>query len=147
MSLFSIFWRNSYLFQELYVRIRNLKYKYISKSGIEKSPYLDELILKKHLEDINTFFNLANNKKIFAKLIPFDISIALKKNEYKIRYNLFCEAAIERGISVLSLEKAFYGYNYTKLIVNNLDRHPNELANKIAAKYSAKKLLEEINLR
>ena len=106
-------------------------------------PYSDSSLVLKHLKDISRFVVLAEQKCSFVRVVPFAIGITTN-SKYRHRYENFVNAAIVFKIPVLSLESAFQDYKFSDLRVNKLDGHPNELANSVAAKETARQIFRDM---
>jgi hypothetical protein len=77
-------------------------------------------------------------------MIPFDVAIT-ESQPLQQRYRHFVDQATTAGIPTWSAAGAFAGHTFDQLTVNALDRHPNELANRILAEFvsgNASKLFE-----
>ncbi len=125
-----ILFLNFYLFQELFVRARMASYALSDEVNPPKSPYSDDAILERHLDDLTRFVELASKDGTPVWITPFDISGG---EHFASRYARFQERALARELPVLSLAEAFKGHDRTTLRVNRLDGHPNGLANRLAA--------------
>jgi hypothetical protein len=130
-----ILWRNSYLFQELFIHIRLLKWRY-RRTLDSDNPYNDQALLDRHFEDIAKFVKLAKKSNVKIIVVPFDF-VPKGRDEYNNfladGYDNFVATANKFGISVLPIRTAFEGYSISELRLNKFDGHPNELANHIAA--------------
>ena len=79
-----------------------------------------------------------------AVMVPFDVAMT-ESQPLQQRYRHFVEQATMAGIPTWSATEAFAGYTFDQLTVNTLDRHPNELANRLLAEFisrNASKLFE-----
>jgi hypothetical protein len=144
-----ILYLNSYLFQEVFVRIRSILYNfsYFEENENEKTNLLkDRAILTEHLSDISRFVSIAAQTGGVVAVVPFDISITVKA-DYLHRYTDFVNEALSFGISIWPVERAFMGYDFTQLTVNKLDGHPNELANHLLAELVAERALQDLHNR
>jgi hypothetical protein len=121
---------NSYLFQELYVRLRRFGSAF--KKSIADDPYKDDAMLARHLGDVARFTTLAAEHGAVVTVVPFDNLIGVEPH-FRDRYRRFVDHATARGIPVCSLDKTFPDRPTESLTVNALDGHPNELANHRAA--------------
>jgi hypothetical protein len=137
--------RNSYLFQEVYVRIRLIRYR-IAEEPVRADPYEDPALLERHLRDLELFVARARQAGAGALVVPFDIAIAAQPGSAQ-RYRRFVEAARERGLPVCSLEGAFGEKAFAELAVNALDAHPNALAHRLAAQAALPCVAEEAERR
>jgi len=134
---------NSYLFQEVYLRVHRIKSKYFAEEKIGSDPYLDHSILKHHLQDISKFVKLASQHGAFVRVIPFAIDITFE-DSLRDRYQTFVKKCEASNIPVWSIENAFDDFQFSQLVVNGMDAHPNELAHRAAAEEIAKQLLREL---
>jgi len=134
---------NSYLFQEIYLRVRRIKAQYFAEEKTDFDPYLDHSILSRHLQDISKFVKLASRHGALVRVIPFAIDITFK-DTLRDRYQSFLDECEVANIPVWSIEKVFDNFQFSQLVVNNMDTHPNELANRVAAEEIAKQLLREL---
>ncbi len=138
----SILFRNSYLFQEAYLRLHYMRSRYPgTQNGID--PYNDSLLLARHMKDLSEFVTLAERGGTFVRIVPFDIRLSLG-TPFRDRYERFVTAATAAGIPVLSLENVLSGLPYSRLTTNRLNAHPNELANQIGADAITAQLLKGI---
>jgi len=121
---------NSYLFQEIYVRVRAKK-RYFAPE-VKDDPYNDAELLGRHIGDLTQFANTARSHGAAMVVVPFDIAVQAD-SVFQYRYSSFIQAARAARLPVLSLEKAFSGNPFNTLTVSSLDGHPNALANKLAS--------------
>lgn len=127
-----LLYANSFLFQEIYLRVRALSFPPQDNGAGGVDPYLDETLLARHLVDLRAFTDIARAAGADVMVVPFDIGIAADER-LRDRYLRFVAAARAMGVPVTSLELAFADRDYSRLFVNALDRHPNELAHRLAA--------------
>ena len=128
-----ILFRNSFLFQEIYVRARLHFYNQMVNSESSHDPYEELDTMNTHMNDISRFVSMARQAGATVAVVPFEIGI-LENEGVRQRYVNFVRRCINRDIPVLPITSGAYtGYNFRQLIVNVLDRHPNELANRLAA--------------
>ncbi len=125
-----LLYRNSYLFQELFVRLRLIYYRVRGED--RPDPYEDVSLLSRHLADLARFVAIASQTGATVRVVPFDVTIGVD-HKARGRYLEFVQQARAYGISICSLEKGFDGFAYRSLTVNGLDGHPNETANRLAA--------------
>ena len=125
-----IFYKNSYLFQEAYVHFRPFYYRLYG--GQVNDPYANSSLLFPHLNDISRFVTTAAQAGALVRVVPFDVATTANADVSR-RYEDFVNRAVAFGIPVWSISQAFTGYDFNQLTVNKLDRHPNELANRLAA--------------
>ena len=126
-----LLYANSFLFQELYLRLRAVTLGRQDRHG-ERDPYADAALLSAHLRDVRTFQEIAQSAGADVLVVPFDIGIA--EDQWLLtRYRNFVSEARRMGIAIASLESTFANQEYDGLYVNALDRHPNESAHRLAA--------------
>lgn len=123
-------YKNSYLFQEIFVRLRMIYYRVHGDD--RPDPYADPLLLSRHMADVARFTDLAKQEGAVVRVVPFDLAVALDP-KVRSRYERFVQQASADGVPICSLEKTFDGFSYRDLTVNALDGHPNEIANHLAA--------------
>jgi len=126
---------NSYLFQELYVRVRFLSWLRASLA-MNQDAYADSAMLAVHLKDVGRFVALAQQGGALVGIVPFDHSGTLAGalgSANRHRYDTFVSRARAVGLPVWPVNGAFERFDFSALIVNKLDVHPNELANRLAA--------------
>lgn len=137
-----VMYGNSYLFQEIYARLLLINY---NQGNPEPSdPYSNPSLMKAHLQDLSTFVTLARDTGARVRIVPFDIRV-IHSRAMKHRYDRFVDLLNQNGLPVRSIANAFDGYDHSTLTVNRLDRHPNELANRLAAKAVYDLIVSEIN--
>jgi len=139
---FWICYNNSYLFQEVFVRVRNIYYQLPGTALPD--PYQDPTVLSRHLDDLGSLVRVASRTGALVRIVPFDNSIAGGLGG-RLRYETFVRGAQERGLPVWSLERVFDEYTIEDLVINDLDAHANETANRLVADEVAKRLLQELN--
>jgi hypothetical protein len=132
-----VFW-NSYLAQTLYVRGRGLLWERDAYRGMDA--YGDSALLAAHFTDIAVLAARVRTSGAIPVVVPFDIEIA-NGGQFLARYRSFVQAANDMGIPVVSLEDALGNHTANELVVSRLDRHPNELANRLAAEAVAAVLI------
>ena len=127
-----LLFKNSFLFQELYLRFRLMSYQF-SKSGENRyDPYRDGALLERHIGDLSRFVSMGVGTGAFVVVVPFDI-LTVADAEARLRYRSFVERTTKAGIPILPIANAFTDHQYGQLTVNTLDPHPNEHANRLAA--------------
>jgi hypothetical protein len=141
---FRVLYKNSYLFQETYIRLRLILYKFFNGGPID--PYNDAVTVSRHLEDLARFAASATQIGATVAIVPFDPRVTQFESS-RHRYDNFVNRASAAGIPILSLDGAFDGHQFNELVVNELDAHPNELANDLAARLVANRLLEDWSQR
>jgi hypothetical protein len=126
---------NSFLFQNVYVRLRILAYQASATNDGDASddPYQNEAVLDRHLQDVSRFVSLASKTSALVAIVPFDITIAASP-AHRHRYEHFIHAATSYGLPVWPAgPEVFARHAYPDLIVNKLDSHPNALAHRLLA--------------
>lgn len=132
-----IAFRNSYLFQEIYLRLR--------ASGLlagprPPDPYFDAAVLARHMDDVKRWVDRGEASGATVVVVPFDAGVIAEEQLVR-RYRTFFEAAEAAGLPLCSLEHAFDGRPYDAVTVNKFDRHPNELGHRLGAEAAARCLL------
>lgn len=122
-----IAYRNSYLAQEVMLRLRIIYYWFWG--GGAADPYLDENLLSRHLQDVSRLVSLAGSNGAVVRVAPFEYDPSPRIAR---RYQFFVQHAEAAGIPLCSLQNSFHGRSLRRLTVNSLDGHPNELANQLA---------------
>ena len=130
---------NLYLFQEIYVRTRMIGYALSNQPGPPVGVYANSELVQRHLLDLERFVELASRGDTPVWIVPFDIQ-ARDGGRFNARYRRFTAAARLRGLPILALDRVFDGEDPQALIVNHLDRHPNELAHRMASERVADEL-------
>lgn len=140
-SLVRIFFQNSYFFQELFIRLRHVKYAYMTQEEDIDAPYRDNALLAQHLADVKNFVTISEKNGAFVRVVPFDrINVS---DSIRQRYINFVQTAKSLDIPIWSIANVFNEYPLHELVVNRFDSHPNELANRLMAKEISKRLIEE----
>lgn len=130
LSLGRFLYNNSFLYQEVYVRLWMWRYRI--PSG-EKNPYDDDALLTAHFHDLSRFTNLAAASGAVVAIVPFDIKVTANSAVNR-RYDHFVKAAAAYGLPVWSAGvEVFAGHSYKELAINKLDSHPNALAHRLLA--------------
>jgi hypothetical protein len=127
-----LLFENSYLFQELYVRVRLLGWRRAAQAGDLVDAYADSALLARHIDDLGRFVSLARQTGAVVGIVPFDHAVTLSA-AIRRRYQTFVSRARTGGLPIWSLDGAFNGVEFSQLTVNSLDGHPNPLANRLAA--------------
>jgi len=136
---------NSYLFQEVYVRLRAVAVARRLSDPIAEA-LADSSILSTHLTDLARFVDLAVSHGAVARIVPVDISVVVSP-ALRRRYETLIDAAVLNEIPVCSIVDAFVGHDFSELTVNAFDVHPNELANRLAAVDAAPCILSALESR
>jgi hypothetical protein len=126
-SLMRVFYLNSYLFQELFVRLRKLSFSVANDDRY--NPYGDKELMRMHFTDLRRFVSLANYNGAAVRIVPWGFQIG---QSARTQYNQFLKLAADFELPICSLEGAFEGKSIKVLRVNSLDSHPNAYANSIA---------------
>jgi hypothetical protein len=108
----------------------NFVYWMFPKNGGEayeeflKEAYQDEVVLEKHLEDLQGFVDYAESKEIELTVLvfPFLQEINESKHLYTDKITAFFE---EKGVHVLDVGEMVAGLPLRKRIVNYSDTHPS----------------------
>lgn len=125
-----LLFKNSFLFQGIYVRFRLMTY---SPPPEENDPYGKEALLAMHFRDLDRFISLASASSAVVAIVPFNIAVAAS-TDANHHYNRFIQAAIAHGLPIWPAgQEVFSGHAYKDLVVNKLDSHPNELAHRLLA--------------
>ena len=125
-----ILFKNSFLFQSIYVRLRLLTY---APSPELSNPYENNALLHEHFRDLDRFVSLASTSNTLVAIVPFNIGVVASK-DVSSDYNHFVKAATAHGLPIWPAgAEVFSGHAYKDLIVNTLDSHPNELAHQLLA--------------
>lgn len=137
-SLMRVFYLNSYLFQELYVRQRKLWFSVAN--GDSYDPYGDKELMQRHFTDLSRFVSLASDNGAAVRIVPYSYQIG---ESARTQYNQFLKLATDFELPICSLEGAFEKKSIEDLRVNSLDSHPNAYANGIAVGATWDCIIEE----
>jgi hypothetical protein len=137
-----ILFLNSYLYQELFTRIRMIRLGLNSESRLQ-SPYFDDELLQRHMADVRHFVDIARDAGSVVLIVPFDTNVDSDEISAAI-YQRFLDAANQSGLPLCSLQGAFAGQSPGDLRVNALDGHPNAVANRLAAERGAACIEDEL---
>jgi hypothetical protein len=140
-----LLFQNSFLAQELYVRARHARL-YLSSAAPAADIYSDSALVAKHLKDLCRLVRTAAGKAKVAAVVPLDIAPVVSP-AYQRRMETFTRQAESAGIPVMRVDTAFVGQQFSDLVVNSLDAHPNELANWLATRALAEQLLPVLGRR
>ena len=135
-----ILYKNSYLFQEVFLYVRLLKLQFKNPADTD-SPYNDEVLLTLHVKDIVKFVKLATSSDAIVIVVPFDYN-PINRNIY----NNFVAAAKNFDIPVIPIMNNFKKYSVPELRVNKFDGHPNELAHSLAAEAILGEIINRFSL-
>jgi hypothetical protein len=146
-------WQNSYLFQELFARIRIVYYRYhqvgssaasVAASGeltdAEFAAYANPSLMSRHLADIARFVSIGQQGGARVLVVPYDLAVTLQQNA-RDRYKDFLRQTQSVGIPICSLEHTWEGHTFRELTVSSTDGHPNEGSIRMAADVIYKCLL------
>jgi hypothetical protein len=136
-------WKNSFLFQQLYVEVRSLRYAL--RSPAVPDPYLDPDLLARHMSDVATFVSLAATRAPTVCVIPFEVGLGARPVADE-RYRRFIDAAEELEIPVCGINDAFAGVPLGGRTVNRHDAHPNARAHGLAARAVLPSILSLLRL-
>jgi hypothetical protein len=121
--------RHSHLYQQILVRFRD------SFLVAYPDAYADDELLRQHAADLRRFTDLAKAHGAEAVIVP---SPPIAPTPERVsRYLRLADAARRAGAPVWPIETAYAGYSRDELEVAPLDRHPNELAVRLAAEATA----------
>lgn len=132
-----ILYVNSYAYQALYVRLRTIV---LGGAPLAEDPYADDALLAEHLDDLARLVEEARRAGAALRIVPFDNTVSLP--ERAARYRRFEAAARAAALPVCGIGSAFDDHPLDALVVNRLDAHPNELANRLAVEAAFACLLE-----
>ena len=148
-SFVRFFWRNSYLFQELFMRIRIIYYRFrpvarlagnpstpIAAAGeltdAEFAAYANPALSSRHMADIARFVSIAQQGGAQVLVVPYDLAVTLQPNA-QVRYKEFLRQTQANGIPICSLERTWEGHSFSELTLSPTDGHPNEGSIRLAA--------------
>lgn len=125
-----ILFKNSFLFQSIYIRLRLMTY---APSPEDSDPYGNDALLDEHFRDLDRFVSLASTSSTLVAIVPFNIVVVASKDASS-HYNHFVKAAAAHGLPIWPAgPEVFSGHAYKDLVVNTLDSHPNERAHQLLA--------------
>lgn len=127
---------NSYLLQGIWVRVRAILRR-SDTTSIEA--YRDDALLTRHLEAVAQFVSEAGREGAVVGVVPLDVGV-VADSRLEERYAHFLREADEKSIPLWSLEGVFAAFTLDQLTINALDRHPSELAFRVAAKHVAEQI-------
>jgi len=140
MGVGRVLFLNSYLFQELYVRLRKI---WLARANEARfSPYDNSELMSQHFADLSRFVSMASEAGAAVRIVPYAFNI---EQPERTRYTRFIQQAMEFGLPICSLEGAFEGNSLEALRVNSLDGHPNAHANGIAVEATFSCLVESLH--
>jgi len=138
-------WQNSYLFQELFARVRMVYYRYrrvgnsaapVAASNeltdLEFAAYADPALMSRHLADVARLVSIGQQSGARVLVVPYDLSVTLQQNS-RDRYMDFLRQTQSVGIPICSLEHTWEGHTFGEMTLNPTDGHPNEGSIRLAA--------------
>ncbi len=140
---FRVLYLNSYLAQELYVRIRNALF-FLGPQVSEVSPYLNDETLSAHMKDISRFVQIGRDAGAHVLIVPYDIYLD-SDDRVDRRYDHFLATAESHQLPVCDMRGVFEGTPPQQLRVNWLDNHPNGLANRLTAARTADCIRDQLS--
>ena len=129
---------NSVLFQELYLRIAPWIRAH-TRATPPPDPFTSPELLAAHLDDLRALVAAAADSGRVVAIVPIDVTVAADQGR-RNRYRAFVASADSAGLPVWSVEPAFRGGSVDALIVGADFRHPDALANGLAAELVATRL-------
>jgi hypothetical protein len=123
---------NSYLFQELYARIRAVSQRRSLRVLSPFRVYDDTALVRRHLADLRRFVAIAESAGAATAIVPIDIGTSVDTATLR-RYDQFVAAGKAVGLPMVSIAHAFDGHPVESITVGSLDGHPNALGHHIAA--------------
>ena len=133
-----LLYRNSFLFQEAYQRVRIARAQ--AGAAPVADPYSDSAVVDRHLDDLTRFVERGTSSGAVVTIVPVDIAVTADP-AFRRRHDEFVDRARTRGLPILSVAGAFANIEFSRLAVNSLDSHPNELAHRLAAEAAGDQLL------
>jgi hypothetical protein len=137
-----LLFKNSFLFQEVYVRIRAISWS-LGRWDPRDDAYADTSVVRIHLADLARFVTTAVTAGAIVGIVPVDPSVVGSRGARR-RYESFVDRALAGGLPIWRMDSAFHGFTMTQLAVNRLDGHPNELANRLLATAILPRVLHEL---
>ena len=148
-------WQNSYLFQELFARVRMVYYRYrrvghsaapVAASNeltdLEFAAYADPALMSRHLADVARLVSIGQQSGARVLVVPYDLAVTVQQNA-RDRYKDFLVQTQSVGIRTCSLEHTWDGHTFRELILSSTDGHPNEDSIRMAADAISKCLLAD----
>ncbi|HUL49845.1 MAG TPA: hypothetical protein VLT79_07535 [Gemmatimonadales bacterium] len=133
-----LLYKNSFLFQELYVRFRAVT---ISSRGLGlPDPYADSRLLEHHVNDVAKFVAVGRTVTEVVGVAPVELRITDDTAAAR-RYRAFVGAGVRQGLPIWPTDDVFRGRGIRELSVSRLDGHPNELANALLARALADRVV------
>lgn len=134
-----LLYRNSFLFQEVYQRVRIARAQ-LRPAPATHDPYSDSTVVAQHLNDLTRFVERASSRGAVVTIVPIDIAVAAD-TAFRRRHDEFVGRARAHGLPVMPVADTFTKIEFSRLAVNSLDSHPNELAHGLAAEAAGAQLL------
>lgn len=148
-SFVRFLWRNSYLFQELFMRIRVIYYRFrpvtrlsgnpsapIAASGeltdAEFAAYANPGLMSRHMADVARFVSISQQAGAQVLVVPYDLAVTIQANA-QVRYTEFLRQTVANHVPTCSLEHTWEGHSFRELTLNPRDGHPNEGSIRLAA--------------
>jgi hypothetical protein len=122
---------NSFAVQELVARARQLRLQPTDRPS-RANLFADSSIMARHLSDLTRFVERARAGGAAPVIVPVDAAVIVGPFWLE-RYQKFLADLRGANLPVWSLEKAFDGETLDAVSINQLDRHPNSHANRLAA--------------
>ena len=142
-NIMGILFKNSYFFQEIYVNVRKLSFKYDRNKESLFDPYKDSDMVARHIEDIKRFVATGQEAGASVWVVPFDITVV--EDQYmRDRYRTFSDQLIAAGVPTVPLNPDYDGHSLTELTVNRYDAHANEMVYRIISEEVAEQLLPHL---
>jgi hypothetical protein len=132
MTITALLMRNSYMFQETFLRLAIASYRLAQSEVNADDAYADSALVTRHLADLARFVSLARDGGASVRIVPFDIAVVADQR-LRSRDERFVARAEAAGLPLCPIINAFDGRAFNSLTVNALDLHPNAAANALAA--------------
>ena len=140
-SLRSLAYLNSHLFQEVFARFRQVRYRLSSAPATD--PYSNADAVSRHLGDLGRFVEQARAGQARTWIVPFVIGVAPGDAALE-RCQRLVAAADAAGLPMLPVCELFLGRPLPELAVNRLDAHPNAEANALLATHVAEAIAPQL---
>jgi hypothetical protein len=137
-------WLNSYLFQDLFTRVRVIYYRFrrigpsvpsaasSEMTDSEFAAYADPVLMSRHMADIARFVEVGRQKGAKVFVVPYDLAVTLQPRA-QARYADFLRQTNLHSIPTCSLEHTWEGLSFHELTLSSADGHPNERSIGMAA--------------
>ena len=133
-----LLFRNSVLFQEVYLRVEPWIREH-TRTTPPADPYTTPALLEAHLGDLRELVTAATDTGRVVAIIPVDVEIGADPAR-RTRYRAFVASADSAGLPVWSVEQALRDQSAGALIIAPTFRHPNATANGSMAELVATRL-------